>query len=232
MALIKYGGGIVQMSGSIAGNTHARNRFGNYMRARTKPVNPNTDAQASVRAVIAFLTEHWKDALSDAQRTAWNTYAAAIAWNNKLGEVVHLTGFNHFMRANSFLSRLDKTVVLAGPTVLSLPVQDPLFSCTGVVGGNAITVTFDDTLDWDNETGGYLVYYQGQPQPHTRNFFNGPWKLLSYTAGVDGVPVASPVVETGVYTLIEGQRVWVKARIIRADGRMSGEFQSDFIVGP
>ena len=41
MALVKYGGGIIQMSGSMAGNTFARNRYGNYMRARTKPVNPN-----------------------------------------------------------------------------------------------------------------------------------------------------------------------------------------------
>ncbi|GAI58374.1 unnamed protein product, partial [marine sediment metagenome] len=39
MALVKYGGGITQMSGSIAGNTFARNRYGNYVRSRTKPIN-------------------------------------------------------------------------------------------------------------------------------------------------------------------------------------------------
>ncbi|GAH28464.1 unnamed protein product, partial [marine sediment metagenome] len=38
MALVKYGAGIIQMSGSIAGDVHARNRFGNYIRPRTKPV--------------------------------------------------------------------------------------------------------------------------------------------------------------------------------------------------
>ena len=31
MALIKYGGGIVHASGSLAGNTFARNKYGNYM---------------------------------------------------------------------------------------------------------------------------------------------------------------------------------------------------------
>ncbi|GAH13494.1 unnamed protein product, partial [marine sediment metagenome] len=50
MSLVKYGGGIVQMSGSIAGNTFARNRYGNYVRARTKPINPNSDRQVVVRA--------------------------------------------------------------------------------------------------------------------------------------------------------------------------------------
>jgi len=230
MALVKYGGGITQMSGSIAGNTFARNRFGNYVRARTKPVNPKSDGQVEVRAVLAFLTEYWKEDLTPTQRTAWATYAAAVAWNNKLGESVHLSGFNHFLRANSFLSRFNKTLVPAGPTVLSLPVQDPDFSCTGGAGANQITVAFDDTLDWDNEDGGYLVYYQGRPQNATRNFFAGPWRLLSFTAGATGVPVASPVVEAAVFTLVEGQRVWVKARIIRADGRMGGEFSDDFIV--
>ena len=60
MALIKYGGGIVDMSGSIAGNTHARNRFGNYMRARTKPVNPNSDRQVAIRAIVSYLAEFWQ----------------------------------------------------------------------------------------------------------------------------------------------------------------------------
>ncbi|GAH50296.1 unnamed protein product, partial [marine sediment metagenome] len=48
MALVKLGGGIVQISGSIAGNTFARNRFGNYMRSRTKPVNPNSTRQTDI----------------------------------------------------------------------------------------------------------------------------------------------------------------------------------------
>lgn len=230
MALIKYGGGIVQMSGSIAGNTHARNRFGNYMRARTKPVNPNSANQIAVRAAIAFLVEYWKDTLTANQRTAWDTYAAAISWNNKLGETVKLTGFNHFLRANTFLVRFGKTIVADGPTTLSLPEHDPTFLCTGSAGPNQITVNFDDGMAWDDETGGYLVYYQGRPQPRTRNFFAGPWRLLSYTSGADGAPVASPVIEAAVFTLTEGQRVWIKARIIRADGRMSTPFGDDFIV--
>ncbi|GAI01350.1 unnamed protein product, partial [marine sediment metagenome] len=45
MALIKYGGGIVQISGSIAGTVFARNKMGNYARPRTKPVNPRTARQ-------------------------------------------------------------------------------------------------------------------------------------------------------------------------------------------
>ncbi len=97
MALIKFGGGVVQMAGSIAGNVFARNRYGNYARARTKPVNPNSARQVVIRAAIAYLTQHWNGTLTPAERTAWNSYAAAVTMKNRLGENINLTGFNHFI---------------------------------------------------------------------------------------------------------------------------------------
>jgi hypothetical protein len=100
-ALVKMGGGIVGMSGSIAGNTFARNRSGNYVRARTKPVNTNTQAQQDIRGVMSYLTNYWSVTLSTAERTGWATYANAIAMKNRLGESIYLTGFNHFIRSNT-----------------------------------------------------------------------------------------------------------------------------------
>ena len=82
MALVKYGGGVVQMSGSIGGDTHARNRYGNYIRARTKPINPNTDLQVAIRAAMAFLADRWSQTVTSAQRTAWNLYGASVAMKN------------------------------------------------------------------------------------------------------------------------------------------------------
>lgn len=227
MALIKYGGGIVQMSGSIAGNTYARNRYGNYARARTKPTNPNTGLQQAVRTAVAQLTMRWSQTVTAVQRAAWNLYADNVAMTNKLGETMHLSGFNHYVRSNAFLQAYNKTIVDAGPVIFELPEADSLFSITATEGPPAINVTFDDTLDWDNETGGYLIYYQGAPQNPQRNFFDGPWRLLSYTAGVTGAPVASPVVESPVFGLSQGQRQWVYARILRADGRLSQPFRAD-----
>lgn len=231
MALVKFGGGVIQMSGSIAGNTYARNRYGNYVRARTKPVNPNTTRQQLVRSAIALLTARWGQVLTAADRTAWNLYAASVAMKNRLGEVVFLTGFNHYIRSNSFRAAYGKTPVDAGPVIFELPAADPLFAFTAGEVAQQISVSFDDTMDWDNETGGFLVYYQGQPQNAQRNFFDGPWRLLSYTAGVDGAPVASPVVESPVFAISEGQRQWLYARILRADGRISEPFRDDSFIG-
>lgn len=227
MALVKYGGGIIQMSGSLAGNTFARNRFGNYVRAKTKPVNPNTARQVAVRAAMAFVTARWSQDLTATQRTAWNLYASNVNMKNKLGETIHLSGFNHYVRSNSFLKTFNQTLVDDGPVIFELPAQDPAFAITASEGSQQITVNFNDTMDWDNETGGYLMYYQGKPQNAQRNFFGGPWKFLSFTAGVTAAPVATPVVEAAVFAMAEGQRQWVRARILRADGRLSEEFSDD-----
>ena len=78
MAQIKLGGGVVGITGSIAGNTFARNRSGAYVRSRTMPVNRKTSLQQAVRTALSALTIMWYDTLNAVQRTAWGTYAAAI----------------------------------------------------------------------------------------------------------------------------------------------------------
>jgi len=227
MALVKYGGGIVQMSGSIAGNTHARNRFGNYIRARTKPVNPNTALQQAIRAAMATLTARWAQTLTATQRTAWNLYASSVSMKNRLGEAVNLTGFNHYLRSNIFLMQSGLTVVDDGPTIFELPAKDPTLSISADESDQEITVTYDDALDWASETGSYLVCYQGAPQNAQRNFFAGPWRLMDKVAGIDAAPPAGPAVMAVVFAIAELQRQWIYARIVRKDGRLSERFRAD-----
>jgi len=225
MGLVKYGAGIVQVSGSIAGDVHSRNRFGNYIRPRTKPVNPNTARQSAARSRLSFLAEEWGDTLTAAQRLAWNTYAAAIAMTNRLGETIHLTGFNHFVRSNCAKLECGYAVVATGPTTLLLPNSDPSFS-VALSAANGVTVTFDDTLDWCDEDNASLIIQLGEPQNASRNFFAGPYR---FDADIEGDSAAAPTSPDGptassTWTLIQGQLVWARARILREDGRLSNFF--------
>jgi len=227
MALVKYGGGIIQMSGSIAGNTHARNRFGNYIRARTKPVNPNSARQQTVRAALATLTYNWGQILTAVQRTAWNLYAASVSMKNRLGENVNLTGFNHYIRSNLILLQDAKATIADGPTTFEIPEQDPVFAITASEATNDITVTYDDTLEWCDEDNAYMYVFGGTPQNPQRNFFAGPWRLGDSIDGDSGSPPSSTGTVASPFILTETQRVWAYARILRADGRMSEPFQAD-----
>ena len=227
MALVKYGGGIVGMSGSIAGNTHARNRYGNYIRARTKPINPNTALQQAVRAAVAFLTDRWAQTLTAVQRTAWNLYADNVNMKNRLGETIKLSGYNHYIRSNVPRKQSLAPVVDDGPVVFEIPASDPTFATTASEATQQFTNVYDATMDWADENGALLLIYQGQPQNAQRNFFGGPWRYMAGLGGVNGAPPASPFVTDAVFAIAELQRVWIYARIVRADGRLSEKFRAD-----
>lgn len=231
MALVKFGGGVVQMSGSIAGDTFARNRYGNYVRARTKPVNPRSAKQVLVRSIIQTLTARWSQTLSAAQRTAWNLYGSSVAMKNRLGESVFLTGFNHYIRSNHWFNRMGRTLVDDGPVVFELPETDPTMSVAISEATQQVTMTFDDTQPWCSEDDAMLVILQSQPQNPQRNFFNGPWTGRSAKVGAAGVPVTSPLDYASITVATELQKMWVRFRILRADGRLSEPFRADAFVG-
>lgn len=231
MALIKFGGGIVGMSGSIAGNTYARNRFGSYARARTKPVDPNTALQQAVRSRMSGLTAAWGQTLTAIQRTAWNLYASSVSMKNRLGEAVNLTGYNHFIRSNAALLQGGGTQVNAGPTVFEVPGADATLTAAISAATQKITITFDDAADWAAEVGGHLLVSVGSPQNAQRNFFGGPYRFAGVIDGAV-VPPSSPDATIDVpFVCTEGQRVWVKCRIVRADGRLSEEFTVNCFCG-
>lgn len=230
MALIKFGGGVVQMSGSIAGNTFARNRYGNYARARTKPTNPNTSGQQTVRSILSALTARWSQTLTAGQRTAWNLYGSNVNMLNKLGETIQLSGFNHFIRSNAGRSRVGAPIVDAGPVIFELPPADPAFAITVTEAAQQVSFAYDAAKDWADEDDAYILFEQGIPQNAQRNFFAGPWRHCAQVEGVNGAPPASPKVAAAVFAVAEGQHLWAYARISRADGRLSLPFRADVLV--
>ncbi len=230
MALVKFGGGVVQMAGSIAGTTFARNRYGNYARARTKPTNPNTATQQVVRAIVTSLTQRWSQTLTALQRTAWNLYGSNVNMLNRLGETVQLSGFNHFIRSNSVRQRVGAPLVDDGPVIFELPAADPTFAVTASEATQQITFAYDALLDWADEDDAYILFEQGRPANAQRNFFGGPWRHCSQVEGVNGAPPASPKIAAAVFAVAEGQHLWAYARISRVDGRLSSPFRDDAFV--
>ena len=230
MALVKFGGGIVQMAGSIAGTTFARNRYGNYARARTKPVNPNTDRQQAVRASLAFLTDRWQGVVTAGQRDAWNDYASLVVMTNRLGEDIKLSGFNHYIRSNMPRKQTGQALVDVGPVVFEIPEADPTVTIVASEGTQTFDFNFDNTIPWAIENGGLQFLYQGIPQNPQRNFFAGPWRVAGVTVGVDPGGPATPHVRPAQYAIAELQRLWVYARISRADGRLSAPFRTSIFV--
>lgn len=229
--LVRYGGGILDARGSIGGQTHSRNRSGAYVRARTVPTNPNTPRQAAVRAIMSVVTANWNNLLSAAQRISWDLFALNVPAKNKLGETINLTGFNQYVKSNIASLNASLPAILAGPTDFTLPGEDATMSVVGSEGSQELEVTFDALRDWVNEDGAGMIVQMGAPQDASINYFSGPWRFADSIDGDGTTAPTSPATIVVPFAITENQKLFVRARILRADGRLSGWFQLDVICG-
>lgn len=230
MASVKFGGGIVGMAGKIAGNVYAKNRAGAYIRAWSKPVNPNSARQVAIRALAGQIGDAWQNTLDATQRAAWNQYASAINMVNRLGEVMQLSGFNHFYRTMAAMVNAALTPVEDAPETMSLAEQDPTLAVVATEDDNNLSISFDTALPWAKETGAALLIYAGKPKRSNVQFFNGPWKYAGKVAGVASTGAVSPAVIACPYELGVAQKEFIRARIVRADGRLSNFFRASVVT--
>lgn len=102
MAIITLGELITGIRGSIGGTVFSANVAGPYARSWTQGPHRHTPSQETIRAVHARLGEAWQG-LSDAQRTDWDDFAALDPepTYNSLGEEIHLSGWQYFVRINT-----------------------------------------------------------------------------------------------------------------------------------
>lgn len=221
MALVKYGAGIVQMSGSISGTVFARNRSGNYARPRTKPVNPHSERQEAIRAIVSFVAEYWHQDLTAVQRGLWNTYAAAVAMKNRLGETIHHTGFNQFIRTNSARMNVALPILEAAPTVLSLPEKDVILECTeeDIAAQTFTFICENDGWAANGDPKLCILLSQGRPKLVSRFFYNGPWRHMGVISIAEGIAGTSD--EPASFSFALGQKVWFRARVLTVSGRLS-----------
>lgn len=208
-----------QASGSIAGITFSHNRGGKYIRERVTPTDPSTPLQVAVRNAMAALTVRWNETLTALQRTAWETYASNVEMTNRIGDTVFLTGQQQYLRSNIPRHQIEVSLVDDAPTVFDLGAFTiPTYGATAPL---ALAVIFDDSDAWANEDDSYLIAYSSLQQSPTINYFAGPYR---FTGSIDGnatTPPTSPAIMSSPTPLTAGNRVFMRARISREDGRLS-----------
>ena len=226
MALVRLGGGVHDIRGSIGGTVFSKNASGNYIRSRITPVNPNTARQNAIRVAVQSLAPQWSGVLSPAERAGWAVYAANIVRTNKLGGVINLSGYNHFIRGNSIRVQNGDPVVTAFPTDLTLPPGDPLFAVEVDATNQQLSVTFDPALAWSITDDGFMYIYMSLPKAAGVNFIGGPFRLAGAIDGDTASPPTSPQIIPAPFTVAEGQQIACRARISEPDSRLSDYFLS------
>jgi hypothetical protein len=172
---------------------------------------------------MAALVPIWQTTLTDAQRLAWNDYAARTVTRNRLGRVVHWSGFVAFLRGNLLRHRLGLTLALNAPTragrrflVITRITINTVF--------NAVVVEFPLPNPWFRLNGASLVVYTSSPQSAGTNFFKGPYRIDAIVHGSQTSPPLSPH-NGGPYwaaPVPAGGRVYARVSLTWPDGRFSG----------
>lgn len=207
-------------SGSVAGCTYSRNRYGQYARSRAIPVNPASAFQNATRATFAALAQAWVTELTDAQRAAWDTYAANVPKIDSLGRSIFVLGLNWYigintLRAVGLQTRLDTAPILFTGTSLTLPTLTLTNPAT-----DEIEIGYTNTDEWAGAVGGRLHVFTGGPTNETRNFFGGPFRYVTDAIGAV-VPPTSPLLTTSAQPYSAGQKLWARLIAQAADGRLS-----------
>lgn len=216
-----------QRSGSIGGTVWSHNRSGAYVRNRSVPVNPNTDLQVAARNAVRSLAINWDTVLTQAQRNAWMLYALNVSWKNRLGQNINLTGLNHYIRCNSPRVANGIAAIADAPVIFDLCNADLGLTATASEATQDLTIDGDPAGPWIGEVDAWQFYSMGAPQNGGIHFFNGPWRHLTAVPGAGPPPF--PIVIAAVFPIAEGQRLWVRVRRARGDGRLSEFAQTNFL---
>lgn len=201
-------------SGSIGGTTASHNRFGLYVRARRVPVNPNTAAQQAQRNAFGTYSGTWRT-LTEAQRDAWEAYAAATPVTNRLGQTVFLSGQQSFVAAASLAARLGGAVPLAAPPT---PGHVPIGVPTIVIDASALSVAI---ALLDAAADGEIGVFVGDPQSAGVKFFAGPYQLIGAASPTAGAFTLTPVSGRNGLAFATGQRIPYRIRGVDQNGALT-----------
>ena len=227
--LVKFNSQIVSAaSGSVGGCTFSRNRFGQYVRRRSMPVNPGSAEQNVMTAALSSLVASWKS-LTLAAQTAWINYALNTPRTDSLGNPILLTGQQMYISLNTPRIQVGAPIVSTAPVVFGGAILTPPSLTSLVAATGILTYTFNNTDTWATAVNGYLVVFISRPQSPSTQFFKGPYRLAGVTPGAV-VPPTSPGTETSPFTYAVGQRAHVQFRALNATGQISAVQRQSIIA--
>ena len=188
-------------SGSVAGTTASKNRFGQYRRTRAIPVNPATAAQGVVRARMAGNSAAWR-ILTAAQRAGWNDLGLSMIRSDSLGQSYNLQGNQAYASVNNIRAVCGLAPVADAPAIQT-PVA--LASATVTLTSASMSIAFTAT---PLPAATYLLVYASPQRSAGRNF-EGDFRFIVASAAA----AVSPLVALAAYTAkfgvpITGQKIF------------------------
>lgn len=221
---------LTAMSGSLAGLVFSHNAGGAYVRGRGIPTQPNTPAQAAIKAIFGELGTAWRQDLTAQERDDWDLYGAATPLTDKIGQPFFPTGLNMYIRGNTGLLQSGGTRVDGGPITPGLPSFTAPSAAAVESTTNVASIVFEETDAWTGVDGTRLLIYASRGQGLSINFFKGPYQLAGTIDGDGVLAPTSPQNVTVPFNVALGQKVFFRAVLVDEQGRLGQEVFFEQVV--
>lgn len=203
------------LTGRLGGIVASHNSSGTYFRRYVVPVNPNTTGQQAQRNAFAVVSQRWRG-LNSIQQAAWVAAGPQNTVPNSTGGSLQLTGQQLFMRMNTLRQRIGLPLVDDAPTSDVVPAITTPAVLVALNGD--ISITFDNTDEW-NALGGGILISSSPLLSNGRNFNNAFLATLPHE-GFQG-PISGSASGELAYSTVAGGRIQFRFSAVTPDGRLS-----------
>lgn len=189
-------------SGSQAGTTASRNRFGQYERTRAIPVNPTSTAQGLVRARMAANSAAWRG-LTGAQRAGWTGLGGSMTRTDSLGQSYTLQGNQAYASVNNNRLQCGLAVVADAP---GLTTPEALTGVVVTLTAIAFSIAWTPT---PMPAATYCAIYASPQRSAGRNF-EADLRFMKVSAAAAASPLAILAEYTARFGVpVLGNRIFV-----------------------
>lgn len=188
MAKIKYSALVSEMRNKLNGSVLSKNRYGNYVRNKVTPVNPQTSYQQNVRALLASVSQAWAG-LTDSARNGFTALAQNHPFTDIFGDSKTLDGKAMFSKLNMNLQKIGLSPITVAPVFVGMPFVEATGATASVASGLELDVSVATI-----PAGFTAVVEATPPLPATINFVKNRYRQLG-----TAVAAASVIDATSIY---------------------------------
>lgn len=229
---IKYSALVSDARGKLNGSVASKNRYGQYLRNKITPVNPQTNHQMAVRGQFAALSSQWST-LTQQQRDSWRTAGEDSPETNIFGDTVVL-------QPNVFFIKRNMLLTTAGLPVIKTAVKTTEIEYQNVALETLTTSSMIIDLEHArfNEGADKMVVYATRPMSAGREFLKNDYRVIGVLTESDFSDGSSykkaEIID--LYTNrfgnpIEGSRIGVAVKCVNATGAVSLPARDSELVG-
>ena len=221
MSKIKYSALVSDVRNKLNGSVLSKNRFGNYIRNKTTPVNPQTTFQQNARAVLSAMSQAWAG-ISEAQRNGWRALAQTMPFTDIFGDPKTLTGQMMYVKLNTNLEKIGQSAIADAPAKEAIPYIE-VASVVATQTASAL-VSLDLTIDPATVPAGFAVAVYATPAVNPGiNFVKNQFRFLGIApAPAVGVIDLEPLWNARFGSAVDDQRVFVRIALVSETSGQQG----------